>query len=181
MTDDGLLVIGASESEIDNSAVMNNTTANGADSNLRMPVYTSGTQNGENKNCVTVNCPLGTIEGKGGYIGVTNAWKVGTRFGTSNISGDPTGLKDPDGVVVKDTVFNADTSTLYGIISRTDITRKQIVWAGPPVCKITDADGNLLYFKNNGSDPAIFDVLENGVSDGRTSAFSLLRGSSIKL
>jgi uncharacterized repeat protein (TIGR02543 family) len=181
MTDDGVLVVGASGSEIDNSAVMNNTTANGADSNLRMPVYTSGTQNGENKNCVTVNCPLGSIAGEGGYIGVTNAWKVGTQFGVSNITGDPTGLKDPDGVVVKDTVFNADTSTLYGIISRTDITRKQIVWAGPPVCKITDADGNLLYFKNNGSDPAIFDVLENGVSDGRTSAFSLLRGSSIKL
>ena len=121
-----MLVIGKAGSEIDNSAVMNNTTADGMDSNLRMPVYTSGAQNGENKNCVTVNAPLGSIAGRGGYIGVTNARKVGTQFGVSNITGDPTGLKDPDGVVVKDTVFNADTSTLYGIISRTDDTRKAL-------------------------------------------------------
>lgn len=181
MTDDGVLVVGETGSEVDNSAVMNNTTANGADSNLRMPVKSDGSN--ENKSCVTVNCPLGSIDGKGGYIGVTNAWKVGTQFGVykpnqgNNDPSLPDGLKDPDGVTVLNAVFNADTSTLYGIISRTDAERTQIVWAGPPICKITDSEGNLLYFKSNGSDPAIFDILENGAANGRTSAFSLLRGA----
>ncbi len=174
MTDDGKLVVGETCESVDNSAVMNNTTQNGAASNLRLPIKNASDP--QNKNCVTVHCGLGVIDRKGGYIGVTNAWNVGTQFGVSNITGDPTGLKDPDGVV-KNSVFNADTSTLYGIISRTDDTRKKIVWAGPPICKITDEAGELLYFKRNGSDPAIFDILEDGSTSGRTSAFSLLRGT----
>ena len=162
----------------DYSAVMNNF-ASGKPSNLRMPVQS----NGENKNCVKVYCNLGEVNGKGGYIGVVNAWKIGTRFGSNETQSTTVqGLEDPDGTVELNAVFNGDTNTLYGIISRTDDSRKQIVWAGPPVCKITDQNGKLLYFKKTAADPAIFDVLEDGtnvvtggISSGKTSAFSLLR------
>ena len=157
------LVIGTTGSTSDDSAVRNNTTAIGADSNLRLPSVSSG----ENKNSVTVNCSLT------GYFGVVNAKNVGTRFGTSpNSTTNP--VWKPDGFSDQDAVFNSDVDTLHGIIDRTDTTFQKIIWAGPPIAKITDAAGNLLYFKRNGTDPAIFDVLENGLSV-RTSAFALLR------
>ena len=169
------LYIGSPDLERDNTAVVNNTTLNGADSNLRLSENTSYADL-RNSNSVRVLCNLGQINGEGGYIGVVNAKYVGTQFGQSDFA-DPHIIQDPDGTTEGDAVFQSDRDTLYGIISRTDTTRTKIIWAGPPVCKITDEDGKLLYFKSNGSDPAIFDVLEDGSASGRTSAFSLLRSA----
>lgn len=182
LSNDGQLLIGEPGSEIDNSAVMNNTTRNGADSNLRLPVITSGDHKDENQKCVSVYCDLGKKNGVGGYIGVVNAWKEGTQFGINQSNVDNPVEHDqanPDGITVLDAVFNADTNTLYGIIARDDPTFTKIIWAGPPICKITDPGGRLLYFKNNGTDPAIFDILEDGSANARTSAFSLLRGNPV--
>ncbi|MBR1628956.1 MAG: hypothetical protein IJ679_06790, partial [Lachnospiraceae bacterium] len=77
-------------------------------------------------------------------------------------------------------VFSADDGTLYGIIDRLDENGKKIIWGGEPICKITDPDGNLLYFKadKNSSTllPAVFDQLDNGsTSPDKTGAFSLLK------
>lgn len=146
---------------VDTTVIMGNTTRNGANSNMRLPE-----RNGANKNCVTVYYNL-VPSSADGYIGVVNAKKVGTQFGLAKIA-NPTGFSDSD------SVFKADASTLHGIIDRTDASGTKIIWAGPPVCKITDADGRLLYFKSNGTDPAIFDVLEDG-NENRTSAFGTLR------
>lgn len=158
----------ADPKETERTTVSGNTTSSGITSNLRLPE-----QSNANKNCVTVLCDLG------GYIGVVNAKKVGTQFGTSQNSTDgwrPSGLSDSDAV------FNADNSTLHGIIDRLDATGQKIIWAGPPICKLTDGEENLLYFKNNGSDPAIFDKLDDGTTGmNRSSPFNLLRGSSTAL
>ncbi len=148
----------------DTTSITNNTTKNGANSNLRLPE-----KSGVNKNCVTVYCNLGPVNGVGGVIGVVNAKKVGTQFGTAAFA-NPGGFSDSD------PVFKSDNSTIHGIVNRQDESGTQIIWAGPPVCKITDEAGRILYFKPNGTDPAIFDVLEDGKS-GRTSAFATLRST----
>jgi len=151
----------------DSSSIRENYTASGADSNLRM-WWASG-QNATAS--VYVYCNLD------GFIGVTNAAKVGTQFGTSFIA-NPNGFEDDDAV------FQADTSTLHGIIDRTDESGTKIIWAGPPIAKITgkDADGNdiLLYLKNNGTGPAIFDKLNAGNNNnyGTSSAFGILNTAS---
>ena len=155
----------------DNSCVMNNTTQSGVASNLRLPE-----NNNVNANCVTVKCNLGPVNDKGGYFGVVNAKIVETQFGKAE-------FKDPGGFSDQDAVFHSDNDTLIGKIKE-DNNRDNIIWAGPPVCKITDGAGNLLYFKNNGTDAAIFSVLDDGepantaTSANRTSALRLLRMTS---
>ena len=176
----GTLTVGTTGADCDHTVVMGNTMKDKKPSNLRLPE-----NNGVNSKCVTVRCNLGPkMDGENpvdgtGVIYVVNAKVVGTWFGNSDIV-------NPDGFSDTDAVFKADYSTLHGIINRQDTTHKQIIWAGPPVCKITDADGNLLYFKNTGADPAIFDVLDDGVNPtnnnpGRSSAFAYLRNASPKL
>ena len=151
----------------DSSSIKENHTAAGTDSNLRL--WWASSQNAAAS--VYVYCHLN------GNIGVTNAAKVGTQFGTSFIA-------NPDGFQDDAAVFQADTSTLHGIIDRTDTAGVKIIWAGPPIAKITgkDADGNdiLLYMKDNGTGPAIFDKLNAGNNSnyGTSSAFGILNTAS---
>ncbi len=152
----------------DSSTIYENYTASGLDSNLRLWWNNSGENNVAS---VYVYCNLD------GRIGVTDAAKVGTQFGTSFIV-NPEGFTDDDDTYV----FRADTSTLHGIIDRTDESGTKIIWAGPPIAKITgkDADGNdiLLYLKSNGTGPAIFDRLDTGNAGNNgstTAAFNVLR------
>ena len=168
--DNATLFFGANDKEFDILLIKDNTAKGGTSSDLRLPE-----QNNANKKCVTVYCSLTSPEKEGpaSQIYVVNAKNVGVQFGTA----DNTGFR---GLSDDDAVFRADNSTLHGIIDRADGTAKKIIWAGPPVCKITDGEGNLLYFKNNGSDPAIFDVVEDNKAAGsRTSAFALLRAQNV--
>lgn len=162
--------------EADSSSVKENYTASGAASNLRLWWDSTNKQNATGS--VWVYCDLN------GYIGVVNAAKVGTQFGTSS-KANPAGFSDDN------PVFKADTSTLHGIIDRTDTTGKKIIWAGPPVAKITDGDGNLLYLKTStedsgntvGTSPAIFDRLYEGAEDlaSIVGAFNVLNSNNLGL
>ena len=160
--------------QADSSSVKENYTASGAASNLRL--WWDSNQN--HTNSVYVYCDLN------GYIGVVNAAKVGTQFGTS-AKANPSGFSDDS------PVFKADTSTLHGIIDRKDAEGKKIIWAGPPVAKITDGEGNLLYLKRGtdgeghtvGISPAIFDRLydgEEGVAN-TVGAFNVLNSNNLGL
>ncbi|MDO5476173.1 MAG: SpaA isopeptide-forming pilin-related protein [Eubacteriales bacterium] len=158
--------------EADATRITGNTAGSGAASNLRL-----SESNNVNTNCVTVNCSLS------GSIGVVNAKKQGTQFGTSP---NTTDTWRPEGLSDSNHVFTADDGTLYGMIERLDTTGKKIIWAGPPICKITDAEGRLLYFKvSNDSTvllPAIFDQLDNGTANAaNTGAFSLLKNTKANL
>ena len=56
----------------------------------------------------------------------------------------------------------------------------QIVW-GKFVCKITDADGNLLYTDTNCEAPAVYTKVENDGAADTTSAFGMLSNSTVNL
>ncbi len=171
------LTVGAEGStETDNSSIMDNATSSGARSNLRLWADNNGRNNVAS---VRVYSDLG------GKIYVINAAAKGTQFGTSFKPGnaDPTGFTDLDHV------FEADDGSLYGIIHRADSetepadSKKRIIWAAHPVCKVTDKDGNLLYLDEAGKTrPAVFDLLDDRSADGKpTSAFNLLRNNSLQL
>ena len=170
MADNMTFHVGSSGAEkADKSSVKNNYIVSGESSNLRLWSNTNGENN---ENSVYVYCDLN------GDIRVVNANKVGTWFGSSFIS-------DPDGFADDYPVFRADSSTLHGIISRTDESKTKIIWAGPPIAKITDGK-NILYFKSvtfegvkRGMDPAIFDRLDtgNGGSYSTMSAFDMLKST----
>ena len=165
ISNNGTLIVGTAGGT-DSSAVKENLTASGTPSNLRL-WEGNGVNNAAS---VSVLCDLT------GEIRVVNAANQGTQFGSAAIA-------YPGGVSETDPVFRSDDDTLYGIIQRTDPAGKKIIWGGPPVCKITDGDGNLLYFRTDGTDPAIFDMLDSrsGSNGDRTSAFSLLRGNNPEL
>ena len=177
LLDNRTLYVGSEGATVpDNSSVRDNSTASGAASNLRL--WWNGTTKENAVGSVYVYCALK------GYIGVVNAAKVGTQFGTSAI-------KNPVGFTDDYSVFKADTSTLHGIIDRTDENGTKIIWAGPPVAKITDGEGNLLYLKQDtdgsgnlvGTSPAIFDRLYEG-SEGVESivgAFNVLNSANLGL
>ena len=155
----------AAEGDTDTIYVRDNVTANGAASDLRL--WETSSEN--NSSSVYVYCNLA------GEIYVVNAKKVGTWFGSSEYA-------NPDGFSDTEPVFKADASTLHGIIDRNDETGKKIIWAGPPIAKITDGEGNLLYRKSGGNYPAIFDRL--GTGDNKYSsvaAFNMLCTESPEL
>ena len=149
--------------------VKGNFTRDGKPSNLRLPDTTS---NGEtvNDNKVKVYC------GISGEIRVVNANKKLTQFGEAQKVKDIQ-LTNPAGFTDEHKVFLSEDGSLYGIVDRQDSTEKEIIWGGDPICKITDANGRLLYIDKNGVRPAVFDRLDCGdVSDtSTTSAFSTLR------
>lgn len=150
----------ASQGLSDTTTIRDNYTSDGKASNLRLSM--DGANN--NKASIFVRCNLN------GDIYVVNAASKRTQFGSSNIE-NPSGFTD----VMH--VFKSDNSTLFGLLDRADSSGKKIVWSGDPVCKITDANGNLLFFKDGGS--AIFDSLDVGDRNNKTkvSAFSLLRNA----
>lgn len=153
----------ATEETTDTIYVRNNTTASGALSDLRLWDGGTGTNKQNNQESAYVYCNLE------GEIYVVNAAKVGTWFGSSAIA-------NPDGFSDTDPVFKADHSTLHGVIDRSDESGTKIIWAGPPIAKITDGSGNLLYLKNNATRPAIFDRLGIDKSNAYNSmaAFNML-------
>jgi uncharacterized repeat protein (TIGR02543 family) len=146
----------------DATTIDENYTSAGVRSNLRLPE-----SEGENSNCVTVNRSLS------GKIYVVNAKARDTQFGTGSRA--YAGLNDMN------PAFRADDGSLWGIIQLTDTAGTNLIWAGPHLCKITDENNNLLFFKIGDSSvpcPAVFDVLDDGSnSPGYTSAFALLRFS----
>ena len=155
----------AAENFTDPIYVRDNVTANGAASDLRL--WETSSEN--NSSSVYVYCNLA------GEIYVVNAKKVGTWFGSSEHA-------NPDGFSDTEPVFKADASTLHGIIDRNDESGKKIIWAGPPIAKITDGEGNLLYLKSNGRSPAIFDRLGTGQNDySSVAAFNMLCTESPEL
>lgn len=172
---DGITLVGGVEgipiSENDTIIIRDNHTNAGNPSNLRL-WSNSDLQN--NKDSVYIFCNLSSAS----EVRVVNANKVGTQFGSSAIE-NPLGFTQ--GFTEDFSVFRSDYDTLHGVIDRSNSNFQNIIWAGPAICKITDANGNLLYIRRNneghGADPAIFDRLDNGVETdtGITSAFSLLR------
>ena len=146
--------------------ITGNLTVDGTSSDLRLPDKTS---NGEtvNDNKVLVYC------GIGGEIRVVNAKKKLTQFGTALGS-----LVNPAGFTDEHKVFWADDGSLYGIVDRQDTTGIKIIWGGDPICKITDGNNRPLYIDAAHIRPAVFDRLDSGNSDDKstTSAFSTLRG-----
>ncbi len=160
---DSLLVGQEGSAAADGSSVVNNTTVTGAASNTHLR------QSGDNNHAqaVTVYSPLS------GFIGVCNPGRVGTQFGSAD-------QPDLPGLTDSDAVFRADASTLHGIIDRMDNNHQKIIWAGPPIAKVTDGEGNLLYKQPNGSDPAIYDRLSvaNNNNAGTTSVCGLLNTQS---
>ncbi|MBQ9521835.1 MAG: hypothetical protein IJR72_04610 [Oscillospiraceae bacterium] len=163
MPDEKTLTVGPnSESDRDTIIVRENETSNGTASNLRLPM-----QSGVNKeDCVRIKSHLSDNS----ELRVLNARNKGTKFG----------LADDDRPANMD-AFKGDDNDLYGAIDRE--TPKKILWGAPPVCKITDADGNLLYFDENQADAAVFDHLDNYVNNGKITntnpdaAFAFLRKS----
>ena len=158
-----MLTVGTADAmEPDASSIVGNLTVNRTPSDLRMRV--SGNNN--HTQSASVLCDLN------GEIYVVNAASRGTQFGLSAIA-YPAGFADLDHV------FNADDGSLYGIIDRSDADGKKIIWCTPPICKITDERGRLLYFDESGTAPMIFDKLDNG-NDGtrnRATAFGYLRNT----
>ena len=163
--------------EADTVIIKDNKTNGGLPSNLRLWSNSDGQNNNES---VYVYCNLS----RSSEVRVVNANKVGTWFGSSAIE-NPIGFTE--GFTEDFSVFRADYDTLHGVIDRSESSFQHIIWAGPAVCKITDSAGTLLYLRQSsegtGSDPAIFDRLDNGnESDvSITSAFSLLRAERPEL
>jgi len=165
------LFVGSEDADTDTIIVRGNTTANGTLSDLRL--WDNGSEN--NSTSTYVYCSLSDDS----EIRVVNAAKVSTWFGSAEIA-YPNGFSDDNAV------FRADSSTLHGIIDRTDPNGKKIIWAGPPIAKLTDGGGTLLYIRYTEGGalyPAIFDRLDTGNSSaGSTvSPFNMFRMSDMKL
>ena len=163
------LYVGTEGAESDTVIVKENYTSSGASSNVHLWSNSEGSDSEENnRESVKVYCALS----RDSEIRVVNAAKVGTQFGDTK-------TVKPDGFSEDFYVFKADGSTLHGIIDRTEESGKVIIWAGPPIAKITDGDGNLLYLKGDGTtgtDPAIFDRLYKGTTGiyNTVGAFNML-------
>ena len=146
------ITVGAVGLDKDTLYINGNTTSSGEQSNLKLWDLNASNNNQQS---VYVNCPLG------GEILVVNAKQVGTVFGHAN-------GKNYAGLTEEDHVFKSDHSTLYGIYNRsdagTDPLGAQIIWAGPPIAKITgkDASGNDIQLYLGVNNPAIFDRLYSG-------------------
>ena len=161
----------AAEGQSDTIIVRGNTTSNNVLSDLRL--WDNGAEN--NAASVYVYCNLSNDS----EIRVVNAAKAGTQFGSAQFA-LTNGFSDDNAV------FKADSSTLYGITDRTDPTNKTIIWAGPPIAKLTDGNGRLLYLKyyeGTATYPAIFDRLDTGNNSEGSAAspFSLLRMENLEL
>ena len=166
MADGRTLTIGTENADkYDSVTVRENYIASGAASSLRLPMKDKT----ENSDSVRVLCGLD------GEIRVVNAKVRGTQFGHSEIV-------YPYGVSDMFHVFRADDDSLYGIINRQEASGQLIIWAGDPICKITDDKGRLLYLDTAHTYPAVFDNLDDGTTDtSKTSPFGILRAEAPEL
>lgn len=144
--------------------ITGNKTVTGDASDLRIPDKSSS----ENDIKVRVNC------GVQGEIRVVNAKKKLTQFGTMQNPSDEIARY---GFTDEHKVFWSDDSELFGIIDRSDANFVRVIWGGDPICKITDANGRLLYLDANGNTPCVYDMLDDGNANGTSanSAFGTLR------
>ena len=151
---DKQLVLGSSTGESVKAYVTGNTTSNGTASNTRL----SESEGRNSENSVSVN---GMID-QACDIRVVNAKQLLTQFGstTDGYAGQEV-LKYHDDFGANPPVFLSDDGVLRGIIDPDDPSGKRLIWYGEIVCKITDADGNLLYY--SGGAPAIFASLANAI------------------
>ncbi len=130
---------------------------------------------------LVVNHLGGTYDGVHGEIHVSNDSNpnaaAGVQFANDTMTEGGTiftGLSDANHVFVSDV-----DSELWGITDRSD--RTKIIWRGKPICKITDAVGNLLYMDAYGADPAVFDALDDGTNNiNCNSAFATIRDRRLK-
>ena len=144
----------------DTVIVRGNTAGNGAASNLRLAM--NGSQNKEH--CVIIRSNLSAES----ELRVLNASAVGTKFGLASDAPFPTNMK----------AFQGDNNDLYGAIDRSNANGADIIWRGDPICKITDEAGNLLYFDQLATDPAVFGKLDNGSANADSNgAFSYLKNT----
>ena len=163
------LTVGEAGAETDGSSVQGNVTASGAPSNLVL-----SEASGQNTaNSVKVLCNLS------GKIYVINAKKKGTKFGVAE-GAKYLGFKD-SGLTELEHTFIADDNSLFGVFDRMDEDESDgydIVWRGDVVCKLTDANGRLLYLNEDCTEPAIFDRLDYATNGSRVSPFSYLRAEN---
>lgn len=152
------------EGFLDTCTISGNETADGSDSNLRLPA-----SNNVNTDSVIVRCNFTTGEDGDKLIHVLNANATGTQFGhTIN------GVTEPEGFKELEHIFVADNNELYGVYNRTNGTG--IRWHGKVIAKVTDGGGRLLYFDKAHADPAIFDALDTGSNNpDKMTAFGLLK------
>ena len=167
------LTVGTAGATTDASTVTGNLTNNGNPSNLRLSQVSASTTSNNSTNSVDVLCHLS------GEFRVIDAYSKGTQFGTTEVSTAESPVYT-SGFSDQNHVFVADDDSLYGIIDRSDTTLRKIIWAGEPICKITDAAGRLLYLDISHEYPAVFDKLDvgNANNTSATSAFSLLRNAT---
>lgn len=165
------LYLKLSEGQVDGSlnyariTITGNKTVNGKPSDLRLP----------DKNNKTVNAISVMVDcGVQGEIRVVNAKKKLTRFGTMV---DHENTIKRHGFTDEYKVFWSDDGELFGIINRSDQYFTEVIWGGDPICKITDANGRLLFMDPQGNQPAVYDILDDGDpnSVATTSAFGTLR------
>ena len=172
------LTIGtAGATEEDVSSVTGNLTNSGkTPSNLRLSQTGGSLSSNNSTNSIDVLCHLN------GEFRVIDAFSKGTQFGNSEITSAENPVYTYGFSDIRH-VFVADDDSLYGIIDRSDTSLSRIIWAGDPICKITDANGRLLYVDTKHEYPAVFDKLDTSDEKNMSavSAFSLLRNQEPEL
>lgn len=148
----------------DATMVKDNVTAANAASDVRLAM--SGSNNATNS--VSVLCNLSVNS----EIRVVNPGAAGTQFGTRSANSF-TGFTEGQHA------FRADSGELYGVYNRN--SDLQLIWRGGAICKLTDESGHLLYLDAAGTDPAVFDRLDDrsNISGNRLSPFSYLRQPTV--
>ncbi|MBQ7614285.1 MAG: hypothetical protein IJU77_04515 [Butyrivibrio sp.] len=157
-----LLTIGTTGATTpDKILIMDNSTASGAASDLLL-VKDNNTTKIHKKYSVHVLCSLHDES----VIRVINPRGIGEQFGTRD---DESFTGFTEGVHA----FVSDSGALYGVYDRN--TPGNVIWRGGAVCKLTDANGHMLYLDQACTDPAVFDRLDYRTNGSKLSPFSYLR------
>ncbi|MBR3226232.1 MAG: prepilin-type N-terminal cleavage/methylation domain-containing protein [Atopobiaceae bacterium] len=168
MSNGKTLTIGAETDDTsveDTSSVQYNTVSGGVSSNVRL----SETSGVNSTTSVFVNCNLT------GNIYVVNAKKAGTQFGSSAHA-------SPHNFTLASHAFIADDGSLYGVIDGSESSFTHIIWDAPPICKITDKDGHILYKDPACQVPAVYSHLDDSTRNkNKDTAFSVLRYSNSEI
>ena len=149
------LVLGGDGIGQDTLTVYDNTTSLGEQSNVRLSLGPWNSKAGKNQNRETSVSLLSDLVKPGigatGSIGVCDPGPENTRFGLGDVSGH-TGVE----------YIISDIDTLRGMLDPSDKTKKIIIWYAPPVCKITDQNGQVLTYQDGDvPKPAVFSRLKD--------------------